>query len=342
MKAIVKTKRAPGITVADVDKPVIGDSEMLVKVQSGSLCGSDIHVYEWTPGYEWISIPVILGHEFAGDVVEVGKNFDAAAVGDRVTVYPFLPCGSCPACRTGKGDYCEKRSLLGLSAEGGFAEYVRVGSTAKVFKIPDGMSYDAAALIEPLAVAMHAVDISDLKLGHKVAVLGPGPIGLFTLMSVRAGGAGFVMMTGTSEDEGRFKIAERLGADELVMVDKQDPVARVRELTGGGLDIVYEATGYHGAIQQALEMLKPGGTLVIVAIHSKPAEFNATTFVRGKKKIIASYAYEMDTWDRAMTMLAGGRLPVEEIVTHRMPFEKAEEGFELALKKKAVKVIFTP
>ena len=252
MKAIVKKERAPGITVADVEKPVIGDSEMLVKVQAGSLCGSDIHVYEWTPGYEWISIPVILGHEFAGDVVEVGKDFDAAAVGDRVTVYPFLPCGNCPACRTGKGDFCEKRTLLGLTAEGGFAEYVRVGSTAKVFKIPDGMSYDAAALIEPLTVAMHAVDISDLKLGHKVAVLGPGPIGLLTLMSVRAGGAGFVMMTGTSEDEGRFKIAERLGADELIKVDEQDPVARVRELTGDGLDIVYEATGYHGAIQQAL------------------------------------------------------------------------------------------
>jgi 2-desacetyl-2-hydroxyethyl bacteriochlorophyllide A dehydrogenase len=347
MKAIVKTRKEPGIEVLDVDMPEVGESDILVKTAYGSLCGSDVHIYEWTSAYEGvISLPLILGHEFSGEVVDVGSKVRAVAPGDRVSALPLMPCSACDNCVVGRGDLCRNKQAPGMRSDGFFAEYGRISAGADIFKIPDSISDSAAAVLEPFCVSLNAIDISDFKIGHRVAVLGPGPIGLFATLLLRAGGAGFIMMVGTSSDEKRFELAAKCGADVIVDIDQEDPVEKLAEIAGSrsryGLDLVFEATGHPGSISQALDMVRPGGKVVMIGIHSGPAEFDPTAVVRAKKSLIGSYAYTPQTWKRAIAALASGRVDVEPVITHRLPLDRAEEGFELALAKEAGKILFSP
>lgn len=346
MKAVVKTTREPGIELLDVKTPPVGDTDILVRVKAGSLCGSDIHIYEWTPSYEWILTPVTLGHEFSGEVAEVGSEIETIAVGDRVTAMPFMPCAKCPSCRAGKGESCINRAALGLTMDGAFAEYVRITAGANIFKLPDELSYETAALCEPFSVALQAVDISNIRVAQKAAILGPGPIGLFTLQLLKAAGAGFVLVAGTSGDRERLKLAERLGADVTINVEEQDPVEKMKELTGSdidfGLDFVFEATGNPKSVPQALDMVKMAGKVILIGIHSGPAQFNPTELVRSKKSIIGAYGYQVDTWQRVLHLFSTEKVQVKEVITHQLPLSEARKGFELAMKKEAIKVLFIP
>ncbi len=342
MKAVVKTRKAPGVEVLDVPVPEVGDTDILIKVRAGSLCGSDVHIYEWTAGYDWMPLPLTIGHEFSGEVVKVGARAAGPAVGDRVTAMPFMPCSRCPQCQVGKGESCPNRVVLGLRADGVFAEYVRFTGGATLFKLPDNLSFEAAALTEPLCVALRAVDLSGIKPGERAAVLGPGPIGLLTLQLLNASGAGLILMAGTSADGGRLDIARRLGADVLLEVDREDPVKKALELTGTGLDYVFEASGNPRSVPQALDMVKPGGKVILIGIHSGPAQFNPTELVRGHKSLIGAYGYDPETWQRALRLLSSRRVKAEEMITHRVPLAEAPKGFELAAKKEAAKVIFVP
>jgi len=228
MKAIFKTKREPGIEVLDVDTPEVGDADILVRVKAASLCGSDVHAYEWTPNYEFLPLPVILGHEFAGDIVQVGAKVTTVSVGDRITAMPGMPCGSCLCCQVGKPDACASRFALGLTGNGAFAEYMRITAGATIFRLPENLDYETASLTEPLAVVMRAVDLSGIKVGQKTAVLGPGPIGLFAVQLLKAAGAGLIMTAGTGNDSMRLKIARELGTDMTINVDKEDIVGMAK------------------------------------------------------------------------------------------------------------------
>ena len=346
MQAIFKMKQEPGIELLETDIPEIGDTDILVKVAAGSLCGSDVHYYEWAPGSQIVNVPVILGHEFSGEVVEIGADVTQVATGDRITAMPGMPCGQCPNCRIGRGELCTGRLAPGILSNGFFAEYARLTAGATMFKLPENVSFEAASLSEPLAVCLNAVDIADFKIGQKVAVLGPGPIGLLTLQILKAGGASKVMMVGTSVDAKRMALAEKFGADVIVNVDQDDPVAMARELGGrgflGGLDLVFEATGNPKSIAQGLNMIRPGGSVVMIGIHSGPAQFDAIPMVRGRKKLLGAYSYDAQTWSRVISLLDSDLLDVEAMITHKLPLEKAEEGFQLAISKEAAKVVFTP
>ncbi len=346
MKAVVKTKREPGIEVLDVDAPQVTDTDILVKIQAASLCGSDVHVYEWTPNYEWMPLPLILGHEFSGEVVEVGSKVQNTAVGDRITALPSMPCSRCSFCQVGKSDSCTNRLGLGLRADGAFAEYLRLTAAATILKLPEDISYEQASLCEPLAVVLRAVDLSNIKLGQTAAVLGPGPIGLLALQALRASGAGYVMVAGTGADENRLQIARDLGADDTINVEKEDLVSRAMEATGGGfragLDFVFEASGNPASVSQAVSMVRPGGKVILIGIHPVSAEFPTTNLVRSSKSIIGAYGYDLAIWHRALILFSSGKVRVEPMVTHRLPLSEAEKGFELAVKKEAAKVIFLP
>lgn len=342
MKAIVKTRREPGIEVLEVDVPEVRENDILVKVAAGSLCGSDVHYYEWLPGSQFIRVPVILGHEFSGEVVRVGSEVGVVNVGDRVAAMPSMPCGRCASCRTGRGDLCANRLVPGLLSDGFFAEYGRLTAGANIFKLPENVSYEAAALLEPFSVALNAIDISNLKIGGQTAVLGPGPIGLFTLQLLKVGGASLVMMAGTGADGKRLELADRLGADVIVDVEKEDPITRALDLTGTGLDLVFEATGNPKSVSQGLSMVKPGGKVVLIGIHPGPAEFDPTPMVRGRKIIMGAYTYDVQTWERALAIISSGLVHPETIITHRLPLTQAEKGFDLAIKKEAAKVLFKP
>jgi len=346
MKAVVKTKREQGIEVQDAAVPSVGETDILVKVHAGSLCGSDVHVYEWTPNYEWLPVPIILGHEFSGEVVEIGSRVRTVSVGDHIVAMPGMPCGQCEYCQIGQAELCANRKGLGLATDGAFAEYVRLTAAAKTFRIPEGVNYEAAALCEPLSVALHAVDVSGIKPGQTAAILGPGPIGLLTLQCLKAAGPSLVMMTGTSADKVRLEIAGRLGADVLIDVNHEDPVSRAMALTkdrgAAGFDFVFEASGFPGNIAQALSMVRRGGKVILIGIYPSKAEFQPTEFVRNAKSLLGSYGGDTETWRRSLALLASGQVRVEPMITHRMPLTEAREGFELAVRKEAAKVLFIP
>lgn len=342
MKAIVKTKKEPGIDVMDMPVPKIESNEILVKVAAGSVCGSDVHIYEWGPSYHFMPLPMIIGHEFSGQVAEVGSEVTHIKVGDRISAIPAMACGRCAMCRTGRPSACRSRLGPGLSSDGYFAEYGLLTSAADIFKLPENMSMEAAALLEPFSVSLNAVDIADFKIGQKVAVLGPGPIGLFALQILRAGGAGKIMVTGATGDEKRLALAKKLGADITVNVMQDDPVKLARDMSRGGLDIVFEATGNPNAIQQALDMVRNGGKVIVIGIHSGPATFDPTPLVRRRKSLVGAYSYNAQTWHRSIELISGGIIDAEAVITHRVPLENAEEGFHLAVTKKASKVLFIP
>jgi L-iditol 2-dehydrogenase len=242
----------------------------------------------------------------------------------------------------GKGESCPEKVILGLRSPGAFAEYVRLTAGATIFKLPEILTYEAAALCEPLAVTLKAVDLSGIKAGERVAVLGPGPIGLLALQVLKAAGASLIMMSGTAADDKRLKIAQTLGADVIVEVEKEDPIRKAMDLTGAGMDFVFEASGNPKSVPQGLSMVKPGGKLILIGIHSGLATFNPTELVRRKKSIVGAYGYEPETWQRALALLSSRRVVVEAMITHRVPLAEAQKGFELAVKREAAKVLFVP
>ncbi len=342
MKAIVKTSRERGIDLLDVPVPVAGDQDILVKVHAAGICGTDVHIYEWSPNYEWVPMPIILGHEFSGEVIEVGERVQGVAAGDRITALPPMPCGNCTFCRMGRGDRCVNRTEVGIVTDGAFAEYVRLTGGAHIFKLPENVGYEAGALCEPLCIALQAVDVSGFKAGQTAAVLGPGPIGLLVVQVLAAMGAAWIAVTGTGSDEKRLAVARALGADATVNVEVEDPVQRVMDKTNEGVDFVFEASGNPKSIAQAVCMLRSKGKVIALGTHPTAASFDITNLVRGKKSIIGSHLSEPDTWPRALGLLSTGRIKAEPIITHRLPLTRAREGFELAAAKEAIKVLLLP
>jgi threonine dehydrogenase-like Zn-dependent dehydrogenase len=346
MMAIVKKRSGVGVEVCEVPVPTCGEGEILVRVEGASLCGSDLHIYEWSPSYRWLPLPVILGHEFAGQVVEVGEGVSHVRPGDRITASPYISCGNCPRCLGGNGQHCLEMRILGLSADGAFAQYVRLPKNSRLFLLPPEMDAERGALLEPFCVALNAVDRSGIKFGQTAFVLGPGPIGLLTLMLLRSVGVSWVGVAGRASDELRIQRARELGADLLVDVDHEDGIRKVREAMEGlgesGVDLVFEATGDPGSVSQALEMVRPEGKVILMGIHSGDAAVNPTSVVRGRISIIGAYTYEQDTWLRALRYLTVRDLAVESVISHRLPLTAASEGFALARRGEALKVLFRP
>lgn len=341
VKAITKTRPGFGVTVTDIDRPKVGPEDILVKVHAASLCGSDLHIYEWTAGYEWIKMPVVLGHEFAGEVVETGAHVASVKPGDRICCLPSYACGGCVNCQQGRPAACMRKFGLGMRTDGTFSEYMLLRATADIVRIPDDVPYDVAALTEPLAVGLQGIDLSGIRPGQTAAVFGPGPIGLLMVQLLKAAGAGRIVVTGTRSDMERLRIAKQLGADLIVNVEDGDPVATVIEQVGP-LDFVFEATGVPQTIQQALSMIRRGGKVMVMGIHADLAKVDITALVRGQKSIVGVYGYSADTFRRCLALMAGGKVDVAPIITHRIPFSQGEKGFELALSKAAAKVVFVP
>ena len=349
MKTIVKTRPEPGIEVLERAMPEPGDNEVLIKLQAGSLCGSDLHMYHWElPELApFINFPVAIGHEFSGQVAKTGKNVDHLAEGDYVTSIPGWACGVCANCRTGRSEFCLDRKHPGMFlSDGFFQEYFCLPTSAHISKVPEKPDIEAFALTEPLSVSLGAVEAAAPKIGRKAAVLGPGPIGLLILQLLKLVSPDLLMMTGTSDDAARLEMAGKMGADVVVDVSREDPVNKAASLAGdplgGDLDLVFEASGHPAAIDQGLKMLKPGGTLIIVAIHSKPAEIDTFSLVLGKKKIQGVFGFELEQWEKAVGLIASGRVDTAALITHRIPISEAQQGFQLAEQKETVKVIFTP
>lgn len=349
MLSLQKTEPAFGAQLRDLPEPAVGEGEVLVEVEAVGICGSDVHMYEWTTGYEWLipSLPVTMGHEFSGRIVKLGPGVSASASesgaglaeGMPVVVTPGYFCGTCEHCLGGKPDACRQKKSIGLSVNGGFARFVSVPARTCI-PIGEDLPHHIAALTEPLVVGDRAVQIGAIEPGQDVVVLGPGIIGLATAFIAKRAGAGSVTVVGKG-DPLRLGIAQQLGADRVI--DLADGSATLADhVPERSVDRVFEATGFPASITEGLGLLKDYGIMTAIGIHASPVSFDITPFVRRKLQLRGSHGGGRDSWDRVLTMLPENQNALGAIVTHQIPLSEAIEGFEMSRRREACKVIIRP
>lgn len=318
----------------NLEEPTAKKGEAKIKVEWCGICGSDLH--EYTAGPIFIpteephplskeKAPIVMGHEFSGQVVEVGEGVTRVQVGDRVTVEPVYSCGKCEACKQGKYNLCELMGFYGLAGGGGgFSEYASIPEHM-LHKLPENVSFEQGALVEPSAVAVHAVKQSKLKVGDKAAVFGTGPIGLLVIEALKAAGAAEIYAVELSEQ--RRQKAEELGA---IAIDPNqgDVVEQLTKLTNGGVDVSYEVTGVPIVLKQAIHSTKFNGETMIVSIFEKEASIHPNDIVMKERTINGIIGYR-DIFPAVINLMAQGYFPADKLVTKRIKLDDViEEGFE--------------
>jgi len=342
MKAIVKAKAEQGIEIHDVPVPTAGPGDILLKVKRAGVCGTDLHIYQWDRWSQGrVKPPVTLGHEFVGEVVELGPGVTNVALGDLVSCESHVVCHTCVACRTNLAHVCVNTRTLGIDINGGFAEYVAVPAV-NAWPIPPGVSLEVAAIMEPCGNAVHTAFAGDLS-GCNIAVTGCGPIGLFAIGVARAAGATRVIASDVSPY--RLELARQMKADEVIDVSREDFVQRVDEITHGrGLDGVLEMSGNPKAMRDGLAALRAGGRLSLLGLPTEPFDLDWNRLVIFKgitlQGIVGRRMYE--TWDQLDQLLRSGRLDLTPAITHRMPMEQFDDAIALLREGKAGKVVLVP
>ena len=342
MKAIVKTTAAPGAEIRDVPVPTPGTGEVLLRVLRAGVCGTDLHICNWDRWSQGrIKPPVTLGHEFVGEVIELGPGTTGVALGDRVSCESHIVCNTCIACRTGNGHVCENTRILGVDVNGGFAEFVAVPAV-NCWRVPAGIPLEVAAVMEPCGNAVHTAFAGNLS-GASILVTGCGPIGLFAIGVAKAAGAAHVFASDVSPY--RLELAREMKADAVIDVRTENLVERVKTLTGGRmLDGVLEMSGHPGAVRDALASLRMGGRMSMLGLPSEPFELDWNRLVIFKgitlHGIIGRRMY--DTWFQMDQLLGSGRLDLRPAITHVMSMERFDEAIELLREGKAGKVVLAP
>ena len=342
MRAVVKYARGDGfVELREVEDTPPGPDQVKVEVRAAGLCGSDLHIYPDTIKYQ-IRTPVVMGHELSGVVVAKGDCVsDDIAIGDRVTGEPSIYiCGTCDYCLSGHYNLCVDRKVMGYWHDGAFAPFC---NATFVHKLPDAVSFEAGALTELLACCVHSViEQSSLTAGDVVAVIGPGPVGLFSALVAMAGGA-TVLMCGTSRDAERLRVAEELGVPHTIDVEADDPVARARELTRGyGADVVVECAGAARAVDLALEMVRKRGSVCQMGLPGHPLEIDFEKVAYKELKVSGGIGQRRAAWERALRFMAGGLIEVERLVSHHLPLDEWQAGFEMMERQEGLKILLRP
>lgn len=342
MKAVVKASAAPGVEIREVPVPTVGNGEILLKVKRAGVCGTDLHIWSWDPWAKGrLKPPVTIGHEFVGEVVEIGPGVTNVQLGDLVSSESHVICHTCTACRNNHGHVCENTRILGVDINGGFAEYVAIPAV-NAWHIPPGLPIEVAAIMEPTGNAVHTAFAGPLS-GCNIGVTGCGPIGLFAIGIAKAAGATRVIASDVSPY--RLELARAMKADAVIDVSKESFVDRVRELTHGrGLDGVLEMSGKPEAMRDGLHALRNGGRLSLLGLPSEPFEldWNRLLIFKGitLHGIVGRRMYE--TWDQLDQLLRSGRLDLRPSITHVMEMERVDEAIGLLREGKAGKVVLVP
>lgn len=310
------------------------EGEVRIEVETVGICGSDVAYYlKGASGMGKIEFPFVLGHECAGRIVETWGDCRGRSVGERVAVEPGVPCGSCEFCRTGRYNLCEHLSFMGSAVkrqggEGGMATQI-IRPAAFVYPIPEGMTGEQAALVEPVSVAMHAVRRSGIRAGQKAAILGCGPIAGYVLLMLKACGVSSVRMTDVIEERTAFM--ERLGADRAYLTRGRTE-EDMRALLPEQVDVVYDTTCDESALNNSMFWLKKGGILVLLGVPSDKKQIDMNTLFTKELSLVASFRYS-NTYPDAIAMISAGEICPEKLVTHRFPFEQAAEALEKAARR---------
>jgi L-iditol 2-dehydrogenase len=344
MKALVKTQKGAGyLEIRDVREPSPSLGEVLIEVQACGICGTDVHV--WHDEFPYWP-PVILGHEFSGRIVEVGPGTGLFKTGERVVGEPHTrACGHCYLCRTGNIQICPLKRSPGWGIDGAFAKYLKMPERL-LHRIPDSMSYELAAVVEPTANAVHdVVERARVDAGDFVVVLGPGPIGLLAALTARAAGARHVVIVGTPADEAlRLKKARELEFGTVINVAQQDPLKVVQELTGGlGADLVIECSGAAPAIASTVDLIRKKGRICVIGLTGKDSiPFPCDKAAFKVCEVLFNLSTSYTSWDRTIHLIASGQLPAGEIITRRAPLLDWRSAFEDIEAKQALKVLLIP
>ncbi len=323
---IQATMVAPGkIVFDDVYIPTINSNEVLIKVMRIGICGSDIHVYHGKHPYT--SYPVIQGHEFSGKVVKVGEEVKNFQVGDRVVVQPQVFCGECYPCRTGDYHICDNLKVMGFQTDGWAREYFKV-EEAKILKMPDGMNYDEGALVEPVAVACHALRRGEIEIASKnILVLGAGPIGNLVAQAARAKGANKVIITDVSEY--RLNLARECGIDVAINVKKTSLEEIIhREFGPDKADLILECVGAQPTITQAINNARKGSNIIIVGVFPDDARVNMGFVQDRELKLIGTLMYKEEDYIEAIDLIASNKIHSDKIITDYFEFGEYDEAYQ--------------
>ncbi|MEM2889502.1 MAG: zinc-dependent dehydrogenase [Candidatus Bathyarchaeia archaeon] len=338
---------AKDLRVENVDKPTINPDEFLIRVKAATICATDIRIY--TYGDPRVKYPRILGHEFAGDIAEVGGRLEGhLKVGMRVTVNPNMYCGRCRYCVAGRHELCESRYALGIDVDGAFAEYLKVPSeafrTGGVCEVPTNISYEEAALVEPLSACLHGQEFAQTKAGDIVAIIGAGPIGLMHALISKALGASKVIVSEVDED--RLKEAANFGVDCLINPLKEDLPSRVKQITDGhGADVVIVAVGSPAAQQQALTIAAKGGRVNFfggLPAGKDSVPLNTNLIHYREIFVLGTSSQSIYDFKKTLDLVSAGVLNVKRFITHRFPIDKTVEAFKIASSRVGLKVCINP
>ena len=340
MKALIKDQPEKGATLKDLPVPQIGDDDLLIRVRAAAICGTDIHIYQWNKyASSRIKLPLLFGHEYAGEVVDVGKNVANFKNGDRVAAETHVPCGYCYQCTTGLQHVCKDMKILGVHMDGAFAEYAVLPALC-AWKLDSAISYEIGATMEPFGIGVHAISKTD-PAGKKVIVFGCGPIGIYAQMVAKLSGAEYLIGVDISKE--RLDMAKKMGTDIVLNAGQVDVAQTVDRLTkGSGLDIVVELTGNRSVVNDAANTLRRGGELVLVGLYDGPVELDLVNNVIYKEANVYGVTGRImwDTWWTAQSMLLSGKIDIKPVITHYFDLQDYDKAFQMVESAKTGKVVF--
>ena len=342
MKALVKLACGPGhVEICEMDEPACGAHQVKLEVAACGICGTDLHVYHDT----FRSFPpVILGHEFAGVVVETGRDVTGIKPGEAFCVLgaSAVTCGRCVYCRQGQFMFCQERRGMGHGVHGAFTRYV-VARPDQLFRLPAGFPLDEGAVCEPFAAAVHAVcEMTPLQLGDIVLVSGPGPMGLLCLKLLVAQGVRTIV-AGTDADLARLDLARKIGASRVVNVNTEGLASVIAaESDGFGVDVAMECAGAAASVRNCLAAVRPLGCYTQVGHFGKHSTVSLDPIAFKQLRVTGSVGYTAETWLRMLRILEQGAVQLGDVITHRLPLDRWKEGFDACEDKSALKVLLKP
>lgn len=341
MKAIVKYGEEPGsLGIRDMPGPKAHRGEVVAQIKATGICYTDISILDNKyKGRKPVPIPVILGHEGAGVVIELGEGVDNLSPGDRVGLEPLFGCGRCINCLNGNKNMCADWGHIGITCDGTFAEYVVVPADL-AHKLPDDVSFVDAAFLEPMGLTVRTLEHVEPMVGDTAAIIGPGSLGMFHLQALKAAGAAKIMVIGLDQDKKRFEIAEKLGADHIINGSREDVVKRVRDLTDGlGADLVIETANSPKVLPLAIDMAAARGRVALFGLYPE-ATISPVNLLRSGLSVFGDVGIVPRHFIRAMRWVESKKVLAEPLVTRRFSLDQAEEAFEVARKGETVKVLF--
>jgi L-iditol 2-dehydrogenase len=341
MKGLVKTAPGAGnLEIRDLPEPTAGPGQVVVEVAATGICGTDIHIQRG----EYACVPpVVLGHEVSGRIADVGPGVTGLKEGDRVTTETYFhTCGRCRACLEGRINLCPERRSIGTHVNGGFARYLLVPAV-KIHVLPDSIDDTSAALTEPLACCVHGVlELTGPLPSDVVVVSGPGAIGLLCMQVAKAAGA-TVVAVGTASDEGRLELAKRLGVDYAIVVGRDDVGQFVRDITGGvGADMTVETAGAAPSVAQCLQLVRRGGTFCQVGLFGTPITLDYDLIPLREIRLVGSFAQVPSSWNRALALMADGKVQTRPLVTSQRPLTAWQDAFDAFSTRRECKMVLTP